>query len=99
MDTETMNGHLLSARENSPIAHSLSGSVSINKIIKLFRPIEFQKVGQLHFTNLYKPLVNLALEVISFILLIPVLLICSIVLLITGKFEAFALWSPKKERK
>ena len=94
MNPETMIGGISYTKENSPLAHSLSGSVSI---IKLFRPIKFPNIGQLHLSNLYKPLVNILLEIISFLILIPLLLIVGIVLVVTGKPEAFALLSRKKK--
>ncbi|HAH23529.1 MAG TPA: hypothetical protein DCL77_07205 [Prolixibacteraceae bacterium] len=94
MNPESIIRRSLTIKENTSIAHSLSNGVSM---FKLFGPIEFPKMGQLHFTSLYKPLVNLVLEIISFLILLPVLFISCLVLLITGKFEAFTLRTTKKE--
>ena len=45
--------------------------------------------------RILKTLLNILFEIISFLLLIPVLLIACIVLLLTGKFSAFALRTRK----
>lgn len=47
--------------------------------------------------GIFKTLMHILFEIISFIILIPVLLVSSIVLLATGKFRAFVFHKRKEK--